>query len=186
MIVWNLVSDNKLPPIDTTDKWNQEEKVSAQILIYLISKHTQSHHTLFGHYFHKTKNWSYSGFTGKATVIAWSEINQPMIGVGAPVLETLKRDVSTMSVKVSTPKDTLSEVNLTTVEKLIVAFEQEMLEEESDQQYYHLVIQNEFPRPVLDEIEKRYKAAGWAKVKCGTTSEDNERPGLTGLQLWRQ
>lgn len=71
------------------------------------------------------------------------------------------------------------------VEEAVSKFEAQMLKEEKDEQYYHLVIVGEYNRQTCDEIEKIYSDGGWTKVKCRTSSENGERGGLTGLQLWR-
>lgn len=71
------------------------------------------------------------------------------------------------------------------VEEAVSKFEAQMLKEDKDEQYYHLVIVGEYNRQTCDEIEKIYSDGGWAKVKCKTSSENGERGGLTGLQLWR-
>jgi len=36
-----------------------------------------------------------------------------------------------------------------------------------------------------NKVEKIYKEAGWRSVVCKTSSENGERPGLTGLRLYR-
>lgn len=71
------------------------------------------------------------------------------------------------------------------VEEAVSKFEAQMLKEDKDEQYYHLVIVGEYNRQTCDEIEKIYSDGGWDKVKCRTSSENGERGGLTGLQLWR-
>lgn len=70
------------------------------------------------------------------------------------------------------------------VEEAVSKFEQRFIENEKDQEYYHLVIVGEYSRRVCDEIERIYTEAGWSKVKCSTSSEKGERGGLTGLQLY--
>ena len=71
------------------------------------------------------------------------------------------------------------------VEEAVSKFESQMLKEDKDEQYYHLVIVGEYNRQTCDEVEKIYSEGGWVKVKCRTSSENGERGGLTGLQLWR-
>lgn len=71
------------------------------------------------------------------------------------------------------------------VEEAVSKFEEKFVKEEKDQEYYHLVIVNEYNRQTCDEVEKIYSQAGWSKVKCTTSSEKGERGGLTGLQLYR-
>jgi len=71
------------------------------------------------------------------------------------------------------------------VEEAVSKFESEMLKEDKDKQYYHLVIVGEYNRQTCDEVEKIYSKGGWVKVICRTSSENGERGGLTGLQLWR-
>ena len=84
--------------------------------------------------------------------------------------------------KVTNPKDMIEPIN---VEEVIKAFEQQFLEEEKGKKYYHLIVDEEYSRNLCDEIERIYTEAGWSKVVCKTSSESGERPGLTGLQLYR-
>ncbi len=69
-------------------------------------------------------------------------------------------------------------------EEAVNKFEEQFKKEDKDQDYYHLVIIGEYNREVCDEIQKTYTKAGWKKVYCRTSSENGERGGLTGLQLW--
>jgi hypothetical protein len=71
------------------------------------------------------------------------------------------------------------------VEEAVSKFEAEFTKDEKDLEYYHLVIEGEYNRQTCDEIEKIYSEGEWVKVKCRTSSENGERGGLTGLQLWR-
>jgi predicted rRNA methylase YqxC with S4 and FtsJ domains len=71
------------------------------------------------------------------------------------------------------------------VEEAVSKFEEQFAKDQKDLEYYHLVIVGEYNRQTCDEIEKIYSEGGWAKVKCKTSSENGERGGLTGLQLWR-
>ena len=73
----------------------------------------------------------------------------------------------------------------TKVQEAISKFEEQLSDEEKDEQYYHLVIDEEYNRQTCDEIERIYTEAGWLNVKCRTSSENGERGGLTGLQLYR-
>lgn len=70
------------------------------------------------------------------------------------------------------------------LEFILQQFLTEFNTEEKNLQYYNLIIKGEYPSEVLDEVERLYKEAGWAKVICKTSS--NERGGLTGLQLWKK
>lgn len=70
-------------------------------------------------------------------------------------------------------------------EEAVSKFEEQFKKDDKDQDYYHLVIVGEYNREVCDEIQKTYTEAGWNKVNCRTSSENGERGGLTGLQLWR-
>ena len=58
------------------------------------------------------------------------------------------------------------------------------IQDNPDDNYRHIIIRGEYPRHKLDLIETKYKQAGWAKAICMTSSENGERPGLTGLKLW--
>ena len=84
---------------------------------------------------------------------------------------------------ISTPKQMTS--GTSKVEEAVSKFEEQFAKDEKDLEYYHLVIVGEYNRQTCDEIEKIYSEGGWAKVKCKTSSENGERGGLTGLQLWR-
>lgn len=53
------------------------------------------------------------------------------------------------------------------------------------QKYYHVVRVGELPRIVCDQIQNLYQQAGWVKAHCRTSSENGERGGLTGLQLFK-
>lgn len=86
--------------------------------------------------------------------------------------------------KVTSPND-MVDVSEGLVESLVEKFEKKFLKEDKDQEYYHLIISGEYNRKVYDEIERIYTEAGWKKVKCRSSSENKERPGMTGLQLWR-
>lgn len=81
------------------------------------------------------------------------------------------------------PEETLS--GGSDLQKALEAFKEAFSKEEHDKKYYHLVISNEYTRETCDLIEKAYLEGGWGKAHCRTSSENNERPGLTGLQLWR-
>ena len=70
-------------------------------------------------------------------------------------------------------------------EEAVSKFEEQFKKDDKDQDYYHLVIVGEYNRDVCDEIKKTYIEAGWKRVNCRTSSENGERGGLTGLQLWR-
>ena len=70
-------------------------------------------------------------------------------------------------------------------EDAVNRFEEQFKKEDKGQNYYHLVIVGEYNRDVCDEIQRTYTEAGWKKVNCRTSSENGERGGLTGLQLWR-
>lgn len=70
-------------------------------------------------------------------------------------------------------------------EEAVSKFEEQFKKDDKDQDYYHLVIVGEYNRDTCNEIQKTYTEAGWKKVNCKTSSENGERGGLTGLQLWR-
>lgn len=70
------------------------------------------------------------------------------------------------------------------VEEAVRKFETKFCDEEKDKQYYHLVISGEYNRTTCDKVEEIYSQAGWYNVKCQTSSENGERGGMTGLQLW--
>ena len=87
-----------------------------------------------------------------------------------------------MEIKVTTPQD----MNATTeqiVKEVVEKFELAFQKEGTGNTYYHLVIEGEYSRATLNEVEKIYKQAGWFGVKCRTSTENGERGGLTGLEL---
>jgi len=84
-------------------------------------------------------------------------------------------------VKVTSPLGMSS--GISKVEELVNKFEKEFSKEKKDQYYYHLVVVGEYNRAACDEVEKIYSKAGWLNVKCITSSENGEKPGLTGLTL---
>jgi len=85
---------------------------------------------------------------------------------------------------ITKPEDKV--LNISKLEEAVEKFEKDFAQEEPDQDYYHLVIVGEYNRQTCDEIVRIYTEAGWSKVECKTSSENGERPGLTGLQLYRQ
>lgn len=87
-------------------------------------------------------------------------------------------------IKVTSPNE-MVDITKDTVETLIGKFETKLKKEDKDEEYYHLVIYGEYNRKVYDEIERIYSDAGWGQVKCKSSSENNEKPGLTDLQLWK-
>lgn len=64
-------------------------------------------------------------------------------------------------------------------------FEEQLTKEDQDQDYFFLVIVGEYNRVVCNKIEELYTQAGWKDVSCKTSSENGERPGLTGLKFHR-
>lgn len=72
------------------------------------------------------------------------------------------------------------------VDELIEKFNKKLKEEPSiSNTYHHIVISGEHPRIILDRVKEEYEKAGWSEVECKTSSENGERSGLTGLQLWK-
>lgn len=84
--------------------------------------------------------------------------------------------------KITTPKKMSA---LSKLDEILKKFEKEFNREEPGCPYYHLVIAGEYPREVYEEVKKIYTEAGWKNVKCGSFSENGERPGLSGLILYR-
>ena len=70
-------------------------------------------------------------------------------------------------------------------EEALSKFEEQFANEDTDLDYYHLVIVGEYNRETCDEIQQTYINAGWSRAKCSTSSEKGERGGLTGLVLYR-
>jgi hypothetical protein len=83
--------------------------------------------------------------------------------------------------KITTPKDMVKDISK--LNEVLQKFEGAFLKKEKGESYYHIVILGEYNRAILDEVIKVYENAGWLVLSCKTSSEDGERPGLTGLQL---
>jgi len=88
------------------------------------------------------------------------------------------------SVKITRPED--KSEDLSKLEYAVRDFEKQFKLEENGLDYYHLVIDYEINKEVCNKIQSIYKNAGWFKVTCKTSSEKGEKPGLTGLQLFRK
>ena len=84
--------------------------------------------------------------------------------------------------KITKPSDMKGD--LLKFEEAVEKFEEKFKLEGKNQNYYHLVISGEYNRVVCDKIQLLYTKAGWKDVKCRTSSENGERPGLTGLMLY--
>ena len=85
-----------------------------------------------------------------------------------------------MDIKVTTPKDMTTD-NLPVAVEM---FEEIFAKKDKDHGYYHLIIVGELSRINCEAVEKIYKEAGWSEVKCRTSSENGEKPGLTSLILY--
>jgi len=75
--------------------------------------------------------------------------------------------------------------SLNKLEECLSKIKERFDSQDQDQEYYHIAIVGEYNRKVCDEVEKLYTKVGWYKVKCSTSSENGERPGLTGLHLYK-
>jgi len=82
--------------------------------------------------------------------------------------------------KLTSPEDM---TDLSKLGSVLNEFEEKLIKEEKGRTYYHLVIAGEYSRGLLDKVEQAYRRAGWKNVTCRTSSENGERPGLTGLEL---
>ena len=83
--------------------------------------------------------------------------------------------------KVTRPSDVSSKTDK--LQELIAKFEIVFEEDQKDMNHYHLVVYGEYNRDTCDKVVNIYSEAGWRNVKCRTSSESGERPGLTGLHL---
>ena len=71
------------------------------------------------------------------------------------------------------------------LKELIGLFEEELKASEKGQDSYSIVVCGEYPKHICNKVEKVYKESGWRSAVCKTSSENGERPGLTGLRLYR-
>ena len=83
--------------------------------------------------------------------------------------------------KVTSPQDMAPD--LSQLEVAVLEFEAQFKQEQKGLSYYHLVIKGELNREVCKKIKEIYTLAGWKRVECKTSSDNGERPGLTGLIL---
>lgn len=88
-----------------------------------------------------------------------------------------------MDIQVTSPSVNRQANTAKLLHQVIIDLEDQFKTEPSNQETFHLVIRGEYPRNVLDKVEEIYKNAGWIKVICKTSSENGERPGLTGLMI---
>lgn len=87
--------------------------------------------------------------------------------------------------EVTTPEK-MSIDNSELLEELIKLFEEQLKESEKGRDSYSIVVYGEYPKPICNRVEEIYMEAGWKSAICKTSSENGERPGLTGLRLYRK
>ncbi len=85
---------------------------------------------------------------------------------------------------VTTP-DMMTSLKGSLLTAAVTAFEKKLKAELPNQDYYHVVVDWEVDKLVRAEVVRMYSIAGWKRVECRTSSEGGERPGLTGLKLYR-
>jgi hypothetical protein len=71
-------------------------------------------------------------------------------------------------------------------DKVITLIEKEF-DNDSDMNYgshVHIVIRDEYPTEVRDEVVEDYMKRGWSDVKHQTSTENGERGGLTGFKFY--
>lgn len=70
-----IVTSERLPEIDESDKWNKEYEITKDILTY-----SENWGIRFGRYCHKPKTWVIDGVHsfGGTKVDYWQEINPPL------------------------------------------------------------------------------------------------------------
>ena len=87
-----------------------------------------------------------------------------------------------MDIKLTSPEDMAPD--LSELEKAIKVFEDKFKDEPKGQPHYHLIYDGELNKEVCSKIASMYMKAGWRTAICKTSSDNGERPGLTGLQLY--
>ena len=83
--------------------------------------------------------------------------------------------------KITTPEE--MKPDLSDLENAVERFEEEFKKEGKGLNYYHLVITGELNKEVCQAVSNIYRKAGWRIATCRTSSDNGERPGLTGLKL---
>ena len=77
----------------------------------------------------------------------------------------------------------------TNINDIIDKIDHELVKDHHIAQYahngkIHIILDEEYPVIVRDLIAEKYKEAGWKLVTHRTSSENNERPGLTGFTFY--
>ena len=85
---------------------------------------------------------------------------------------------------ITTPSEMASDQSQ--LQSAISEFEKAFKKEEIGRNFYHLIALREYNKVVCKEIAHLYEQAGWVNVECRTSSDNGERPGLTGLILYRK
>ena len=83
--------------------------------------------------------------------------------------------------KITTPEE-MGVLDHQMLNEAVAGFERALARKEKGAPYYHLVIEGEYSRALCDAVEEEYAYVGWNAI-CGTSTENGERPGLTGLKL---
>lgn len=86
------------------------------------------------------------------------------------------RDKHIYELVVSSPK---TEDIESLLKQTLTKIKEEFIRDEQNKDYCHLIVKGAYPTKVLDLVIKLYKASGWERVKCKTSSENNEQPSLT-------
>ena len=80
-------------------------------------------------------------------------------------------------------------VSQTDVDNIISTIDNEMKKTHKLSEYglsgkIHIILDKEYPMVVRNVIAESYRQAGWRKVTHRTSSENGERPGLTGFTFY--
>lgn len=84
-----------------------------------------------------------------------------------------------MSMNLSTPQDIKMRTYEGRIQDLVNKIEMEFLQNRDRETKFDVIVSGEWPKDERDDVAKRYEKAGWKKVTHRTSSENNERGGLT-------
>lgn len=90
-------------------------------------------------------------------------------------------------IKLSTPNDVIIRRDIDKAQEIVQQIEEKLadksnLDDFSDR--VEIIVSGESAKVIRDEIAEKYVQAGWRKVEHQTSSENNERSGLTSFTFY--
>ncbi len=75
------------------------------------------------------------------------------------------------------------EIESVNIEAIINDIDKKIKRNHGNHPYEQAILPEEYSRVVREEVARRYREAGWKYVIHRTSSENDERPGLTHFKL---